>query len=169
MKRILLIICIGLLASCSNDDDSLGNKDIYGYWVETEAIAKEEIDTTSNSEFSLKQVLSLEEDHNFNWLVAIINKDTEATLGYLSRETGTFSVNGNKLTLNFDRYEAEQASLSSGYHPVALDSLVLTDQNVQSEIPFVISNNNNTLYFDFPECEDTCPGDIEFQRLNFLF
>lgn len=169
MRKLILILNIFMLISCSNDDEAIPNiENIYGKWEKTEIISAAEIDLDSNYSYSLKQELNLNRDNSFKWLTYFINSESEEIIGYKQMEVGTFSQNGNILSFNLDRFEPQQNSESGSYTLSTLENLVMTDQNITMNYNFKLLNTNKTLLFDFPNCEPdtTCPADMELIKVE---
>jgi hypothetical protein len=169
MRNLYLIFSICILASCSNDDESIPNIDnIYGSWEKTDDIPAEQFDLDTNYNYSVKQELNLNRDNSFEWLISIIKNDSGDIMGYRQKEIGSFSQNVNKLVFNFDRFEPEQNSESNPYILSTLENLMLTDQNIIKNYSFKVFNNDKTLLFDFPSCgpNSTCLADIELNKVE---
>ncbi|RKS56160.1 hypothetical protein BC962_1139 [Gillisia mitskevichiae] len=169
MRNLFLIFSICLLASCSNDDEAIPNiENIYGSWEKAESISAEQFDLDSTYSYSAKQVLKLNRDNSFEWLIYVTNSESGEIIGYRQKETGTFSQNENVLSFNLDRFEPEQDATSSSYKLTALENLMLTDQNITMNYKFKLLTSIKTLFFDFPSCSsnNTCRADFELNKVD---
>jgi hypothetical protein len=169
MRQLILLLTIIIFASCSKSDDSIiQENDIIGSWENLQTISSEQVEVEGDANLSIKQELTFLNDGTFDWLFSIINSDSGDNLGYIMQQTGKFRININSLLVEFDRYQSERDAESNKYNPVLLSNLILVDENNKADYSIVLSNKNNTLLFDFSNCNinqnTACPADIKFIR-----
>ncbi|MCM4158228.1 hypothetical protein [Gramella sp. AN32] len=171
MRKLILLLIISIFASCSKNDDSIiQEENIIGAWENLQTISNEQVESGGDVNLFIRQELTFLNDGTFDWLFSIENSDNGDNLGYIMRQTGEFQINENSLIVEFDRYQSERDAESNKYNPILLSNLVLVDENINADYSIVLNNNNNTLLFDFPSCNNnqntTCPADMEFTRFE---
>jgi hypothetical protein len=169
MRQLILLLTIIIFASCSKSDDSIiQENDIIGSWENLQTISSEQVEVEGDANLSIKQELTFLNDGTFDWLFSIINSDSGDNLGYIMQLTGKFQIIENSLLVEFDRFQSERDAESNKYNPVLLSNLILVDENIKADYSIVLNNKNNTLLFDFSNCNfnqnTACPADIKFIR-----
>ena len=158
MKNGLLISCLLLFISCSNNDLNIEKENLIGIW----SLSSSSVD----SEF--RKIITYEFSENGS--LEVLNKVEDVMqnriIGYRYRGIGNYSVNGNTLTINMNAIY-----LNDDEHVVSsptIESLELTTDSWTIRVEISLSLFGNSLTFDYGPCNDTvsCVGNQTFFRVQ---
>lgn len=151
---IATILCFTF--SCNMDDNDFSQENLHGTW-ELSSYWEE-------SELFLVQAYEFNEDGTFEHRVTARQQDSNIDLGFNSLTTGTYSLAGNKLSLQ----EREFLTLPEGSTVwyTGMDKLMGSDWNRETEITISLKERKSQLVLDFGPCPPyaQCAGPITFYR-----
>jgi hypothetical protein len=164
MKKIL-VIAILIIAGCSKEA-SHPEVEIYGTWGQSFSMSPEDIflETTGNY-LSVNRYI-FKNDNSFESFSFVMDEDSFEILGYWSHMDGTFSTQGNRLILNFNRYSIDNAE--NDFPLLPKEELSLVGEDIEWEFNFSILDNSSILKFDFDPCGplENCVGSLTLVRVK---
>jgi hypothetical protein len=152
---ITMLFIIGFSA-CNTTDENPLISDIRGVWQDVNTIETDTEITYFRYYFGANNQMQV--------LQLVSEKATGAVKGYLYRGVGTYHLNGDVLTLNFEQDYLHQDAESSYSN---LEDLVARDAVYQDVVTLSWSDDHQLLFIDHP-CQqpDLCRGRITCRRLT---
>lgn len=153
INTILLVIGLG---ACNTTDETPLLSEIHGVWQEINIIENNTEVTHFRYYFGTNNQMQV--------LQLVSEKATGTIKGYLYRGLGSYHLNGDVLTLNFEQDYLHQ---NAEYSYSDLESLVARDAVYQDIVTISWSDDNQLLFMDHP-CQhlDLCRGRITYRRLT---
>lgn len=151
---IATILCITF--SCNMDDNDFSQENLHGTW-ELSSYWEE-------SELFIVQAYEFNDDGTFENRVTARQQDSNIDLGYNSITNGTYSLVGNKLSLQEIEFLTLPQESTVWY--TSSDKLVGSDWNRETEITISLQKRKSQLVLDFGPCPPNaqCTGPITFFR-----
>lgn len=164
-NSIFAILILLFVTGCStNDDKPMRDSDILGTWNRSHEVLAEDVENDLEEGvylYSHKITFSL--DNSFTEYFYLANKEDLKIIGYLSKNVGTYTIEGNRLHFSYDMWYSSE-EYSSLFVP--LEELILRDEDQVESPNYSFSGNRTKLMFDFDPCGETqnCLDKIEFEK-----
>ncbi|MDT0689854.1 hypothetical protein RM549_08660 [Salegentibacter sp. F188] len=161
MKRLLSLIVIFTLISCSSDDENISNeKNLLGVWENTYEINNEDYPDLEEGNYEYVLQYEFLSDKTFESYTFLRNTSTNTIEGYHVQTKGSFTTEGDRMSLIFDQWNSNIESTQF----VSLDELILIQEDGESSFDYSV--NQEELVFNFDPCGplESCLADITFER-----
>ncbi|MDT0677492.1 hypothetical protein [Autumnicola musiva] len=163
MKRLLSLMTILVLFSCSNDDNNImpNGEEILGVWEKTYEISNEDYPDLEDEDYDYVRQFEFLDDETFESYTFLRNTSTNTIEGYSMQMKGTFTTEGNRMNLIYDQWNSNTEASEF----VSLDELELIQEDVEWSCDFSIDKEE--LLFDFDPCGplENCVGEITLERV----
>lgn len=151
-----IVILTILLFSCSKDVEEAQADLILGAWEQNEPLEGENLIQSFQYIFH--------SDRSFDLSRTIINPSTSEIVGYLAKSSGTYDINGNRLTLlESERYIHDD---SDRLYSDLEDLEPFESAGGPIQVSFSVDEEQNQLTFQFDPCgiNENCISFLTFSR-----
>lgn len=157
LYSLLLIIAI---SSCEDTTPDNNADLLSGTWVNVSATETATINAYLSYHFKA--------DNQFEALLSIIDDNANEVLGYRYRGLGTYSLEGDILTLSFTEIYVND---DSRQNYSALNGLMLTDGIQRDVVPISFSEGNSLLTLHYGNCapNESCLAEQIFRKTELSF
>ena len=163
MKRLLSLLTILMLLSCSGDDDNMANtENIAGVWENSTALDTENYPELEEGNYNYVLQFKFLGDRTFEGYSFLRNTENDNIVGYNVQMKGDFTTEADRINLVYDQWNSNTEASEF----VSLNELSLIQEDV--EWSFDYSVNNEELLFDFDPCGplENCIGEITLERVE---
>ncbi|MDT0644562.1 hypothetical protein RM553_17105 [Zunongwangia sp. F363] len=164
MKRLLSLITILVLLSCSNDDDTgmPNNEEVPGVWETSYEINNEDYPDLEDGDYEYVLQFEFFSDGTFESHTFLRDISNNAIQGYNVQMKGNFTTEGDRMNLIYDQWNSNTEASQF----VSLDDLSLIQEDVEWSFDFSVEDEE--LLFDFDPCGplEYCADELTLERVT---